>query len=68
MSPAEMVKSHISRSNSSIPTVTVMPYLFTQMVKENSPLKPVWPEDGAIISPVFLLAKGGRKKKKSNPL
>lgn len=62
MSPAEMVKSHISRSNSSIPTVTVMPYLFTQMVKENSPLKPVWPEDGAIISPVFLLAKGEKEE------
>lgn len=63
MSPAEMVKSNIKRKGSGIPTVTVMPYLFTQMVKEDSPLKPVWPEDGAIISPVFLLAKKESKEK-----
>lgn len=63
MAPAEMVKSHIKRNNSKIPTVTVMPYLFTQMVREESPLKPVWPEDGAIISPVFLLTKSSTKDK-----
>lgn len=63
MSPAEMVKSNIKRKGSGIPTVTVMPYLFTQMVKEDSPLKPVWPEDGAIISPVFLLAKETSKER-----
>ncbi|MEW8973544.1 MAG: ABC transporter substrate-binding protein [Tissierellaceae bacterium] len=63
MAPAEMVKSHIKRGDSSIPTVTVMPYLFTQMVKENSPLKMVWPKDGAIISPIFLLAKKENKEK-----
>lgn len=63
MTPAEMVKSHIKRSDSGIPTVTVMPYLFTQMVKENSPLKPVWPKDGAIISPIFLLSKKESKNR-----
>ncbi len=63
MSPAEMVKSHIKKSDSGIPTVTVMPYLFTQMVKDNSPLKPVWPKDGAIISPIFLLSKRENRNK-----
>lgn len=63
MSPAEMVKSNIQRKGTGIPTVTVMPYLFTQMVKEDSPLKPIWPDDGAIISPVFLLAKKERKER-----
>lgn len=63
MSPAEMVKSNIKKNNSGIPTITVMPYLFTQMVRPESPLKPIWPEDGAIISPVILLAKKDSKEK-----
>lgn len=57
MHPAEMVKSHIKKRNHTIPTITVMPYIFIQMIKPDSPLKPVWPEDGSIISPIFLLAK-----------
>lgn len=57
MSPAEMVKSHIKDTGSGKPTITVMPYLFTQMLRPDSPLKPVWPEDGSIISPVFMLSK-----------
>ena len=63
MHPAEMVKSHIKKSNSGIPTVTVMPYIFTKMIKPESPLKPIWPEDGAIISPIFLLTKKETKDK-----
>lgn len=63
MHPAEMVKAHERRNASQVPTVTIMPYFFTKMVKEDSPLKPVWPEDGAIISPVFLLTKKESKEK-----
>ena len=63
MHPAEMVKSHIKKNSSGIPTVTVMPYIFTKMIKPESPLKPIWPEDGAIISPIFLLAKKETKDK-----
>jgi len=62
MAPAEMVKSHIKKEDAKIPTVTVMPYLFTQMVGKDSPLKAIWPEDGAIISPIFLLTKRDRRK------
>lgn len=62
MHPAEMVKSHIKKTESGIPTVTIMPYFFTKMVRPGSPLKPVWPEDGAIISPIFLLAKKETKE------
>ncbi len=57
MTPAEMVKSNIRNTSSGIPTVTVMPYLFAGMVREESPLKAVWPEEGAIASPIFLLTK-----------
>lgn len=63
MAPAEMVKSYRKKEASKIPVVTVMPYLFTQMIQEDSPLKPIWPEDGAIISPIILLSKSSSKDK-----
>lgn len=60
MHPAEMVKSHMKLMER--PSVTIMPYFFTKMVKEGGPMVAVWPEDGAIISPIFLLTKKERKK------
>ena len=63
MHPAEMVKSHIKKTNTTVPIVTIMPYFFTKMVRSQSPLQSVWPEDGAIISPIFLLAKKTNKEK-----
>ena len=62
MTPAEMVKSN-RKSASGIPTVTVMPYLFAKMVREESPLKAVWPKEGAVISPIFLLAKKASRER-----
>lgn len=60
MHPAEMVKSH-TKKDAKLPIVTIMPYFFTKMARKNSPLQPVWPEDGAIISPIFTLAKKSKK-------
>lgn len=57
--PSQMVKSDKKRDNK--PIVTIMPYFFTKMVKENSTMKAVWPEDGAIISPIFMLTKSDSK-------
>lgn len=59
MHPSEMVKSHIKKAEK--PIVTIMPYFFTKMTKNGGPMKAVWPSDGAIISPIFMLSK--RKKK-----
>lgn len=59
MHPAEMVKSHTKLMER--PSVTIMPYFFTKMVKEGGPMTAVWPEDGAIISPIFLLTKKEKK-------
>lgn len=53
--PAQMVKS--DRMTVNRPTVTIMPYFFTRMTKEGGTMIPIWPEDGAIISPVFMLTK-----------
>ncbi len=55
MHPSQMVKS--DRKKTAKPIVTIMPYFFTKMVKESGPLSAVWPEDGAIISPIFILSK-----------
>lgn len=52
--PAQMVKVG-ARPNA--PLVTIMPYFFTKMARPGSPMQAVWPSDGAIISPIFLLAK-----------
>ncbi|MDQ7005702.1 MAG: ABC transporter substrate-binding protein [Acidobacteriota bacterium] len=54
MHPSQMIK--LGRK-SSAPIVTIMPYFFTRMAKEGGPMKAVWPRDGAIISPIFLLAR-----------
>lgn len=63
MHPAQMVKSHIKKGENTIPAITVTPYFFTQMIDGKSPLRPVWPKDGAIISPIFLLSKAETKDK-----
>lgn len=63
MHPAQMVKSHIQKGQNTIPAITVTPYFFASMVDKKSPLRPVWPKDGAIISPIFLLSKAKNKEK-----
>jgi ABC-type Fe3+ transport system substrate-binding protein len=55
MHPSQMVKSH--QKKSAKPAVTIMPYFFTKMVKEGGTMVAVWPEDGAVISPIFMLSK-----------
>lgn len=60
MHPSEMVKSHMKKMER--PVVTIMPYFFTKMTKENGPMVAVWPSDGAIISPIFLLTKKSKEK------
>ncbi len=63
MHPAQMVKSHIPKKGNPVPAVTVTPYFFASMVDKKSPLRPVWPKDGAIISPIFLLARSKNREK-----
>ena len=54
--PAEMVKNG-ARSSGERAAVTVIPYFFTRMAERVSNLEWVWPEDGAIISPIFLISR-----------
>lgn len=39
------------------PTVSVIPYFFSKMAKLNPQAEIVWPADGAIISPIFMLLR-----------
>lgn len=60
MHPAQMIKS--DRLRQKRPAVTIMPYFFTRMAKQGGTMEAVWPEDGAIISPIFMLAKKDRAR------
>jgi len=53
--PAQMVKSDRMVINK--PTITIMPYFFTKMTKVGGTMVSQWPDDGAIISPIFMLTK-----------
>jgi ABC-type Fe3+ transport system substrate-binding protein len=56
--PSQMIKSEKKTSNR--PVITILPYFFTKTVREGSTMTAVWPEDGAIISPLFMLSKADR--------
>jgi ABC-type Fe3+ transport system substrate-binding protein len=59
MHPSQMVKSE-NRSRIK-PAISIMPYFFTKMALPGSVMKAVWPEDGAIVSPIFMLTKKSKK-------
>lgn len=60
--PAQMVKAKGISEESADPVISISPYFFTQMLPENGPVKPVWPKEGAIISPIFLIAKKDKEE------
>ena len=56
MHPSQMVKN-AKRVAEEKPYVTIMPYFFTRMARMVDSLEIIWPEDGAIVSPIFMLTK-----------
>ena len=62
MHPAQMIKN-AQRVAEEKPPVTIIPYFFSRMAGMVKSLEIVWPEDGAIISPIFMLAKADKKEK-----
>ena len=61
MHPAEMVKL-AGTDKPEAGTFYIMPYFFAKRIK-NKHVEIVWPEDGAIVSPVFLLIKKEKLEK-----
>ncbi len=59
--PAKMVKAAGNGSNDS-PTVSIMPHFFTKTIKYKKNVEIIWPEDGAIVSPVTMLVKAEKAK------
>lgn len=59
--PAQMVKAK-GKTKSTNPAVSIIPYFFTQMLSGENQVA-VWPEDGAVISPIFMIAKKDKKEK-----
>ena len=53
--PAQMIEAKE-------PAVTIMPYFFSKMVPEKGPKEVIWPAEGAIISPIFMLTKANKAK------
>ncbi len=62
MHPAQMIKN-AQRVAEEKPPVTIIPYFFSRMAGMVKSLEIVWPEDGAIISPIFMLAKKEKQTK-----
>ena len=56
MHPAQMVKTGKVAAPVQ-PIVSISPYFFSKMIPEQSPLTTVWPKDGAIVAPIFMLVK-----------
>lgn len=51
--PSQMTAS---KTADPLPLVNVAPYFFSQMVSDPH-LEVVWPKDGAVVSPIFMIAK-----------
>lgn len=62
MHPSQMVKN-AKRVSEAKPYVTIMPYFFTKMARMVKGLEIIWPEDGAIVSPIFMLTKSSSLEK-----
>ncbi|AQR95496.1 ABC transporter substrate-binding protein [Clostridium saccharoperbutylacetonicum] len=54
--PAEMLKN-IGKGVKNSPTISIVPYFYAKILKNNKNVKIVWPEEGAIVSPVTLLVQ-----------
>lgn len=55
MHPAQMVKAASGKNTA--PLVSIVPYFFAQMMEGKPDMRIVWPKDGAILNPIFVMAK-----------
>lgn len=54
--PSQMVKN-LGKGIENSPTISVIPYFYAKLLKNNKNVKIIWPEEGAIVSPVTLLVQ-----------
>lgn len=60
--PAQMAKN-AGTANPDTAAVLIMPYFYALSIPRKDKVTVVWPEEGAIASPVFLLAKASEQKR-----
>jgi len=53
--PAQMVKNAGSKAGG--PAISIMPFFFANLAKNTRNVTIVWPEEGAIVSPVTMIVK-----------
>ncbi len=56
--PSQMVKTMLL--NKAKPSINVIPYFFSVMAERNPNVEIIWPEDGAILNPIFMAFKSGK--------
>ncbi len=49
------------------PAISIMPYFFAKMVPQTDDIRVVWPEDGAISAPVYIIVKSDPEFYRSDP-
>lgn len=59
--PAQMVKNAGS-PKARAPPISIMPLFFANLARDTKNVTVVWPKDGAIVSPVTLIAKKDRQE------
>ena len=59
--PSQMVKAAVSGGDGA-PAVSVMPLFFANTLKGRGKVSIVWPEDGALVSPVTMLVKKEKRE------
>lgn len=59
--PAEMIKN-VGKGVKDSPTISVVPYFYAKLLKNNKNAEIIWPEEGAIVSPVTLLVQSDVSK------
>lgn len=47
------------------PAISIVPYFFSRMTMGSKAIRVVWPEDGAVICPIFMLVKASAKQQAS---
>jgi len=63
--PAQMVKSAGSGRDDT-PAISAMPLFFANNIKQRDGVSIVWPQDGALVSPVTMLVKAGKREELSH--
>ncbi len=64
--PSQIVKL-IGFDKKERPAISILPYFFSRMVSQSKEICVIWPEDGAIVAPIYMLVKSDPKFYKTDP-